>query len=181
MPGLTRKSRGRVTYYTADNNRQFSTLVTEELASGDLRIYFAGVTGSGAEERGPEGEIPACFGRFEAALREAGICDSLAQVDFLEIHAFGSAPKTPNPLVDAEGFAAARQRTRDAYARAYAEYWASTMPENGLPARFTVYVEDLPNARASFEISGTALLQWSTPHQNGDGRSSNCEDRPPSG
>jgi enamine deaminase RidA (YjgF/YER057c/UK114 family) len=161
MPGLVKKTRGRVTYYTAENNRQFSMLVTEELPNGDLRIYFAGVTGSGAEDRGPEGEIPACFGRFEAALQEAGICDSLAQVDFLEVHAFGSAAKAPNPLVDPEGFAAARKQTRDAYARAYTEYWASKMPENGLPARFTVYVEDLPNGKASFEISGTALLQCS--------------------
>jgi enamine deaminase RidA (YjgF/YER057c/UK114 family) len=135
--------------------------VTEELPNGDLRIYFAGVTGSGAEDQGPEGEIPACFGRFEAALREAGICDSLAQVDFLEVHAFGSAAKAPNPLVDPEGFAAARKQMRDAYARAYADYWARTMPENGLPARFTVYVEDVPNAKASFEISGTALFQRS--------------------
>ena len=159
MPRLIKKSRGHVTYYTDESNRQFSTLVTEELANGHLRIYFAGVTGSGAEEQGPDGEIPACFGRFEAALREAGICDSLAQVDFLEVHAFGSAAKAPNPLVDPAGFAAARKQTRDAYARAYADYWGAKMPENGLPARFTVYVEDLPNAKASFEISGTALLQ----------------------
>ena len=30
MPGLVKKTRGCVTYYTAENNRQFSTLVTEE-------------------------------------------------------------------------------------------------------------------------------------------------------
>jgi enamine deaminase RidA (YjgF/YER057c/UK114 family) len=50
---------------------------------------------------------------------------------------------------------------REAYSKAYAQYWAERMPDNGLPARFTVYLEDLPNAKASFEISGTALLQRS--------------------
>jgi enamine deaminase RidA (YjgF/YER057c/UK114 family) len=161
MPNLIVKKRGRVTYYTAEGNQQFSTLVTEELDHGDLRLYFAGVTGSGAESQGPEGEIPACFNRFEQALQEAGICQSLAEVDFLEVHAFGTAPKGCNPIVDPEGYAAAKSRMREAYSKAYAQYWAERMPDNGLPARFTVYLEDLPNAKASFEISGTALLQRS--------------------
>ena len=159
MSGLIKKQRGAVTYYTPEGNEWFSTLVTEELPSGNLQIYFAGVTGSGAEAQGPEGEIPACFDRFESALQEAGVCSSLSEVDFLEIHAFGTAPKGVNPITDPEGYAAARKRTRDAYSTAYARYWAEKLPDNGLPTRFTVYLEDLPNSKASFEISGTALLQ----------------------
>ena len=159
VPKLIKKQRGAVTYYTPEGNQWFSMLVTEALPGGSTRIYFAGVTGSGAEAQGPEGEIPACFDRFEGALQEAGLCSSLHEVDFLEVHAFGTAPKGVNPIADPEGYAAARKRTRDAYSVAYARYWAEKMPENGLPTRFTVYLEDLPNAKASFEISGTALLQ----------------------
>lgn len=159
MPPLTAKKKGKVTYYGSEGNQQFSSLVTEQLSDGDLRIYFAGVTGSGAESEGPEGEIPACFGRFEAALQEAGICNSLAEVDFLEIHAFGTAPKGHNPITGTEEYLNAKRRMRDAYSKAYARYWAEKAPDNGLPARFTVYLEELPNAKASFEISGTALYQ----------------------
>ncbi len=159
MPGLIKKQRGAVTYYTQEGNKWFSTLVTEELPGGNLRIYFAGVTGSGAEAKGPEGEIPACFDRFESALQEAGICSSLREVDMLEVHAFGAAPKGVNPITDPEGYAAARKRLRDAYALAYGRYWAEKLPDNGLPTRFTVYLDDVPNAKASFEISGTGLLQ----------------------
>jgi len=156
---MTARKKGQVTYYSAEGNQQFSTLVTEQVGDGNIRIYFAGVTGSGAETEGPEGEIPACFSRFENALRETGICDSLAEVDFLEIHAFGTAPKGPNPITDPTGYADAKRRMREAYSKAYARYWAEELPDNGLPARFTVYLEELPNAKASFEISGTALLQ----------------------
>ena len=159
MPKLGKKERGRVTYYTAEGNRWFSNLVTEELDNGDLQIYFGGVTGSGAESEGPEGEIPVCFDRFERALQEAGICDSLAEVDFLEIHSFGTAPKSPNPVVDPEGYAKAKVEMREAYSKAWARYWEENLSDNGLPARFTVYVEDLANIRASYEIAGTALLQ----------------------
>lgn len=159
MPRMTVKKKGKVTYYGSEGNLQFSTLVTEELGDGDLHIYFAGVTGSGAESEGPEGEIPACFGRFENALREAGICDSLAEVDLLEIHAFGTAPKGHNPITGTEEYLNAKRQMREAYSNAYARYWAEKAPGSGLPARFTVYLEELPNAKASFEISGTALFQ----------------------
>ena len=159
MCALKATKKGLVTYYGTEGNQQFSSLVTEQVGDGNLRIYFAGVTGSGAESEGPEGEIPACFGRFENALRDAGICNSLAEVDFLEVHAFGTAPKGPNPITDTEGYSNAKQAMREAYSKAYARYWAEKMPDNGLPTRFTVYLVELPNANASFEISGTALLQ----------------------
>ena len=159
MRELIRKKRGRLTYFTEEGNQLLSTLVTEDLDNNDLRIYFSGVTGIGAESKGPEAEIPACFERFEKALREAGICDSLAEVDFLEIRVFGTAPKGPNPIVDPEGYANAKAWMRKAYAKAYAEYWAVKLPNNCLPTRFTVYLEDLPNPKASFELAGTALLQ----------------------
>ncbi|NQU04369.1 MAG: hypothetical protein HQ589_09510 [Syntrophaceae bacterium] len=158
MP-LIKKQRGRVTYYTAEGNKAFSSLVTENLDSGDLKIYFAGVTGSGAEDHGPGGEIPVCFERFENALKEAGICQSLSEVDFLEIHAFGAPPKSPNPFRDPLGYAEAQKKNRDAYTDAYNKYWAEHMPHNGLPVRFTVYLESLPNKKASYEVSGTAILQ----------------------
>ena len=92
-------------------------------------------------------------------VREAGICTSLAALDFLEIHSFGAAPKAPHPLVDPEGFAAEKKRIRQAYSSAYARYWAEHMPENGLPARFTVYLEELPDSEASYELCATALYQ----------------------
>jgi hypothetical protein len=92
-------------------------------------------------------------------LREAGICQSLAEVDFLEVHAFGAAPKAPNMVVDPEGYAAEKSRIRKEYAEAYAKYWREKMPDNGLPVRFTVYLEELPDKDASYEFGAVALLQ----------------------
>ena len=43
--------------------------------------------------------------------------------------------------------------------RAYAGYFADHLPDNGVPARFTVHVVDVPDTAASYEFSGTALLQ----------------------
>ena len=163
------KKRGRVTYYTKKTNQLFSDLVVEELDNGDLKIRFVGMTGALAatselqlEEvaaMDPEREIPRVFDTWEMYVREAGICTSLAALDFLEIHSFGAAPKAPHPLVDPEGFAAEKKRIRQAYSSAYARYWAEHMPENGLPARFTVYLEELPDSEASYELCATALYQ----------------------
>jgi len=163
------KKRGRVTYYTKKTNQLFSDLVVEELDNGDLKLYFVGMTGALAAANelqldevarmDPEREIPRVFDTWERYVREAGVCQSLAELDFLEVHAFGAAPKQPNPLADPEGFLAEKKRIRQAYSRAYAEYWKQKMPDNGLPVRFTVYLEELPDAEASYEFGATALYQ----------------------
>lgn len=163
------KRRGRVTYYRKRTNHVFSDLVVEELDNGDLKIRFVGMTGARAATRelgldevakmNPEKEIPRIFDTWEMYLREAGICRSLADVDFLEVHAFGAAPKAPNALVDPEGYAAEKSRIREEYAAAYAKYWQEKLPDNGLPVRFTVYLEELPDKDASYEFGAVALLQ----------------------
>lgn len=163
------KKRGRVTYYRKKNNDLFSDLVVEALDNGDLKIRFVGMTGAiaASNELGldeiakmhPKKEIPRIFDTWEMYLREAGLCQSLAEVDFLEVHAFGAAPKTPNMLVDPEGYAAEKSRIRREYAEAYARYWQEKMPDNGLPVRFTVYLEELPDQDASYEFGAVGLLQ----------------------
>lgn len=163
------KKRGRVTYYRKKTNFVFSDLVVEELDNGDLKIRFVGMTGAHAATRelgldeiarmNPEREIPRIFDTWEMYLQEAGICDSLGDVDFLEVHAFGAAPKLPNMIVEPEGYAAEKSRIRKEYADAYAKYWQDKMPENGLPVRFTVYLEELPDKDASYEFGAVGLLQ----------------------
>ena len=166
------KKRGRVTYYRKKTNDVFSDLVVETLDNGDLKIRFVGMTGAlaatnelGLDEvarMDPEKEIPRIFDTWEMYVREAGICDSLAELDFLEVHSFGAAPKEPHPLVEPGGYAAEKERIRQAYAQAYAAYWKEKMPENGLPVRFTVYLEELPDTAASYEFGAVALYQQST-------------------
>jgi hypothetical protein len=68
---------------------------------------------------------------------------------------------SPYPQVDPTGFAQEQERLRKAYAEAYAEYFATHLPDNGVPARFTVHVVDVPDTAASYEFYGTALLQRS--------------------
>jgi len=146
-----------------------SSLVTEDLGNGDLKISFAGLTG-GYSAKGvlglddlvtmePEKEIPLVFTCWEKWLQEAGICDSLSQVDLIEMHAFGCQPKSPSPLVDPEGYQAEIKRLRAAYGKAYADYFATHMPECGVPARFTVHVVDVPDAAASYEFWATGIYQ----------------------
>ena len=156
---LIKKQRGRVTYYTREGNNTFADVVTEELDNGDLRIHFAGKTGRAEAIQDPEREIPSIFESWEECLKEAGICSSLSEVDFLEMHSFGAAPKAPSPIADPQGYAEERQRIRQAYSKAYVQYWKERMPDNGLPVRFTVYLEDLPNSKAAYELAGTALYQ----------------------
>lgn len=163
------KKRGRVTYYRKKSNNLFSDLVVEELDNGDFKIRFVGMTGAIAASRElgldeiakmqPEKEIPRIFDTWELYLREAGICQSLAEVDFLEVHSFGAAPKAPNAVSDPEGYAAEKSRIRKEYAEAYARYWKEKMPDNGLPVRFTVYLEELPDKDACYEFGAVALLQ----------------------
>jgi hypothetical protein len=167
------KKRGRVTYYRKKENKLFSDLVVEELDNGDLRLHFVGMTGARAATRElgleevasmePEKEIPRVFDTWDLYVRQAGICGSLAELEFLEVHSFGAAPKAPNPHTDPEGYMAEKKRLRQAYAEAYAKYWAEKMPDNGRPARFTVYLEELPDAEASYELCATALYQKSRP------------------
>lgn len=163
------KRRGKLTYYYKGDPPILSSLVTEELPDGDLKISFAGLTGGYSAksvlgldelvEMDPAREIPLVFQCWELWLQEAGLCQSLRDVDFIEIHAFGCQPKQPNPLVDPEGFSREQQRLRSAYAEAYAGYFATHMPDNGVPCRFTVHVVDVPDTAASYEFYGTALLQ----------------------
>ncbi len=163
------KRRGKLTYYSEGERPVLSALVTEELPDGDLRISFAGLTGGysaravlGRDElvsMDPEREIPLVFACWEKWLQDAGICASLREVDFIEVHAFGCQPKSPNPLTDPVGYAAERERLRVAYAAAYADYFARHLPENGVPCRFTVHVVDVPDSAASYEFFATALYQ----------------------
>jgi len=166
------KKRGKLTYYYTGECPVLSALVTEDLPDGDLKIYFSGLTGGysakgvlGREElvsMDPHREIPLVFACWEKWLQDAGICSSIAEVDFIEIHAFGCQPKAPNPLTDPAGYAAEQERLREAYAEAYRTYFAEHLPDHGLPARFTVHVVDVPDRAASYEFYGTALLQRST-------------------
>jgi hypothetical protein len=73
---------------------------------------------------------------------------------------------SPNPLVDSTGFAREQERLRRAYAEAYAEYFPTYLPGNGVPTRFTVHVVDVPDTTASNEFDGTALLQRSLQGQD---------------
>ena len=165
------KTRGKLTYYYNGDSPTLSALVTEQLPDGDLKIYFSGLTGGysakGVLEReelvtmDPEREVPLVFQSWEHWLKEAGICNSLPEIDFIEIHAFGCRPKSPDPLVDPEGYAAELERLRTAYAKAYSGFFRDNLPDHGVPARFTVNVVDVPDKAASYEFYGTALLQKS--------------------
>jgi hypothetical protein len=163
------KKRGKLTYYYEGEHPVFSLLVTEEQPDGDLKIHFAGLTGSysaknvlGLEDlvvMDPRREIPLVFQCWEKWLREAGICDSLQDIDFIEMHAFGCQPKSPNPLADPAGYAAELERLRQAYYEAYQGFFRDHLPENGVPARFTVHLVDVPDKAASYEFYATALYQ----------------------
>ncbi|MBI3911343.1 MAG: hypothetical protein HY320_10480 [Armatimonadetes bacterium] len=163
------KKRGKLTYYFTGDRPALSCLVTEELPDGDLKIYFAGLTGgySAAAVLGrdtvirmePEKEVPLVFAAWEKWLQEAGICQSLRQVDLIEVHAFGCQPKSPNPFVDPAGYAEEQKRLRAAYGRAYAAFFAEQLPDNGVPARFTVHLVDAPDQAASYEFYSVGMLQ----------------------
>lgn len=165
------KKRGKLTYYYEGEHPVLSSMVTEEQPDGDLRIQFAGLTGGYSAKNvlkldelvfmDPIKEVPLVFKCWEKWLQEAGICASLRDVDFIEIHAFGCQPKSPNPLVDPAGYAAEIDRLRKAYAEAYQGFFRDYLPENGVPARFTVHVLDVPDKAASYEFYGTALYQKS--------------------
>ena len=163
------KKRGKLTYYYHGESPVLSALVTEELGDGDLKIYFAGLTGGysakGVLERDdlvsmePDEEIPLVFKSWEKWLQDAGICESLKQIDLIEAHAFGCQPKSPNPLVDPLGYAAEQKRLREAYSRAYSGFFKEYLPDNGVPCRFTVHLTDVPDTAASYEFYSTGMYQ----------------------
>jgi hypothetical protein len=163
------KKRGKLTYYFNGDRPVLSALVTEQQADGDLRVHFAGLTGGysakgvlGLDElvtMDPHKEIPLVFRCWEKWLQDAGLAQSLEEVDFIEVHAFGCQPKAPNPLVDPAGFAAEQDRLRKAYAEAYAGFFADNLPDHGLPCRFTVHLTDVPDKAASYEFYSVGLIQ----------------------
>jgi hypothetical protein len=61
--------------------------------------------------------------------------------------------------VDPLGYAAELDRLRKAYANAYRGFFRDYLPENGVPARFTVHLVDVPDKAASYEFYSTALFQ----------------------
>ncbi len=148
------KKRGKLTYYYEGDDPVLSSLVVETQPDGDLRICFAGLTG-GYSATGVLGLDTV------ARMQQAGLCATIAEVDFIEIHAFGCQPKSPNPLVDPVGYAKEIERLPSAYAKAYRGYFKGHCPDNGLPARFTVHVVDVPDQAASYEFYGVGLVQKS--------------------
>ena len=165
------KKRGKLTYYYTGERPVLSALVTEEQGDGDLKVYFAGLTG-GHSAKGvlgldelvtmePLKEIPLVFQAWERWLQDAGLCESLAEIDFIEVHAFGCQPKLPNPATDPAGFAAEQSRLRKEYAEAYSSFFADNYPDHGVPCRFTVHLVDVPDAAASYEFYSVGLLQKS--------------------
>ena len=163
------KERGRLTYYYGGDRPTLSALVTEKLGGGDLKIYFAGLTG-GHSARGilerdelitmqPSVEVELVFRCWEKWLQQAGICDSIARIDFVEVHAFASQPKTPDPRLDPEGYLAEQQRLYKEYAEAYSGFFRDHMAHTGVPSRFTVHVVDFPDKAASYEFYSVGLYQ----------------------
>ena len=163
------RKRGKLTYYYTGDRPVLSALVTEEQPDGDLKVHFAGLTGGYSAKSvlgldalttmEPEKEIELVFQCWEKWLIDAGLCQSLEEVDFIEVHAFGCMPKSPNPLVDPLGYAAEQKRLREAYARGYADFFATRLPEHGLPCRFTVHLVDVPDTAASYEFYSVGLIQ----------------------
>jgi len=165
------KKRGRVTYYYGGDRPTLSALVTEDLGNGDLKIYFAGLTGGysakGLLEREelvrmePIKEVEMVFRCWEKWLQQAEICDSITMIDFLEVHAFGAQPKDINPMVEPVRFHEEQQRIYKEYAEAYSTFFAEEMPDTGVPSRFTVHVVDFPDKAASYEFYSVGLYQKS--------------------
>ena len=163
------KKRGRVTYYYDGERPTLSALVTEDLGGGDLKIYFAGLTG-GYSAKGvlgrdelvrmePSKEVEMVFRCWEKWLQEAEICDSISKIDFVEVHAFGAQPKDINPMAEPLKFHEEQQRIYKEYAQAYRSFFADHMSETGVPSRFTVHLIDFPDKAASYEFYSVGLYQ----------------------
>ncbi len=118
------KKRGKLTYYYEGDDPVLSNMVVETLPDGDLRICLSGLTGGYSATSvlqldsvafmEPEIEIPLVFQCWEKWLQDADICDSIADIDFIEIHAFATQPKSPNPQLDPAGYQAECERLRSA-------------------------------------------------------------------
>ena len=163
------KKRGRLTYYYTGDAPVLSNLVTEELGGGDLKIHFAGLTGGYSAKSvlnrqelvtmEPEIEVELVFRSWEKWLQDAEICDSIGKIDFVEIHAFASQPKAPDPRLDPAGFLNEQKRLYQAYADAYSGFFRNHMSHTGVPSRFTVHVVDFPDKAASYEFYSVGLYQ----------------------
>jgi len=165
------KKRGRLTYYYNGEHPTLSALVTEALDNGDLKIYFAGLTG-GYSAKGvlgrdelvrmePKIEVELVFRSWEKWLQEAEICDSISKIDFIEVHAFGAQPKDINPIAEPQKYHEEQQRLYKDYAQAYSGFFRDHMPDTGVPARFTVHLIDFPDKAASYEFYSVGLYQKS--------------------
>ncbi|MEW6754029.1 MAG: hypothetical protein AB1505_24075 [Candidatus Latescibacterota bacterium] len=163
------KKRGRLTYYYGGDRPTLSALVTEDLGGGNLRIHFAGLTG-GYSAKGVLGrdelvrmepgiEVELVFRCWEKWLQEAGICDSIGKIDFVEVHAFGAQPKDINPMAEPLRYHEEQQRIYKAYAEAYSGFFATHMAHTGVPARFTVHLIDFPDKAASYEFYSVGIYQ----------------------
>jgi hypothetical protein len=163
------KKRGRLTYYYGGDRPTLSALVTEDLGDGDLKIYFAGLTG-GHSAKGvlnrdelvrmqPSIEVELVFRSWEKWLQEAEICDSIEKIDFVEMHAFGAQPKDVNPMAEPQKFQEEQQRIYKEYSQAYSDFFADHMGHTGVPSRFTVHVMDFPDKAASYEFYSVGLYQ----------------------
>ena len=163
------KKRGKLTYYFEGEAPVLSAMVVEEQMDGDLKIHFSGLTG-GHSATGilnldtvtsmePSIEVALVFRCWEQWLQEAGLCKSITEIDFIEVHAFGAQPKSPSPLSDPVGYRREQERLRADYAKAYRNFFKEQCPENGVPARFTVHVVDFPDEAASYEFYAVGLLQ----------------------
>ena len=163
------KKRGKLTYYFEGEAPVLSAMVVEDQMDGDLKIHFSGLTG-GHSATGilnldtvtsmePSIEVPLVFRCWEQWLQEAELWQSIGEIDFIEIHAFGAQPKTPSPLSDPAGYRREQERVRAEYAKAYRNFFKEQCPENGVPARFTVHVVDFPDEAASYEFYAVGLLQ----------------------
>mgnify|MGYP001418234887 FL=1 len=167
--GFNVKRRGRVTYYFEGVVPTISSLVTEITNFGDLKIYFAGLTGGYSAQgclnndqlvrMNPLKEVEMVFRCWGKRLKEAEICESIAEIDFLEVHAFGAQPKDINPIVEPVRFYEEQQRIYKEYSEAYSSFFAEQMPDTGVPPRFTVHVADFPDKAASYEFYGVGLYQ----------------------
>ena len=164
------KKRGKLTYYFEADAPVLSNLVVETLPDGDLRICFSGLTGgySAAGILGlddiphmdPEVEIPLVFQCWELWLQEAGICDSIAEVDFIE----GARLRPPSPSRPARTWI--RPATKPSWNACAAPTLApiatiseSTVPRTACRPASRCMSSDVPDQAASYEFYATALVQ----------------------
>ena len=84
----------------------------------------------------PEVEIPRVFDCWSYWLKEAGLCDGIADVDLIEMQVFGCQPKDVNPLTSPQEYADECTRLRSEYGTAYRGYFDER--DMAFPCRYTV-------------------------------------------